>query len=57
MSDLAGKAKDFLSSDKGEKASDGALDKGADAIEKATGGGHGEQVDKARDAADGKLGG
>ena len=56
MSDLAGKAKDFLSSDKGEKASDAALDKGSAAADKATGGGHGDQLDKARQAADGKVG-
>ena len=39
MSDLGGKAKDFLSSDKGEQASDAALGKGAEAADRATGGG------------------
>ncbi|OII38199.1 antitoxin protein [Curtobacterium sp. MMLR14_010] len=56
MSDLGDKAKDFLDSDKGEKASDAGLDKASDAADKATGGGHGDQIDKAADAADGKIG-
>ncbi len=56
MVDLGGKAKDFLNSDQGEKVSDGALDKAAGAADKATGGGHEDQLDKARDAADSKLG-
>ncbi len=32
------------------------LDKAGDAADKATGGGHGDQIGKAEDAADGKIG-
>ena len=56
MSGIGDKAGDFLKSDKGEQASDGALDKAADAIDRKTGGGHSEQIDKAQGAADTKLG-
>jgi len=56
MSDLGGKAKDFLNSDKGETVSDGVLDKAAGAADKATGGGHQDQIDKAESAADHKIG-
>ncbi|PZE61581.1 antitoxin [Curtobacterium sp. MCPF17_047] len=56
MSDLSDKAKDFANSDKGEKASDSGLDKAAGAADKATGGGHGDQIDKAEKAADDKIG-
>jgi hypothetical protein len=52
---LGDKAKDFLGSDKGEKASDGALDKGADFAE-GKAGGHADQIAKGRDAADSKIG-
>ena len=40
IDDLKNKAGDALSSDKGEKASDAALDKGGDAASRATGGKH-----------------
>jgi hypothetical protein len=56
MSDLGDKAKDFADSDQGEKASDAGLDKAAGAADKATGGGHGDQIDKAEQAADDKIG-
>ncbi|MCZ2804278.1 MULTISPECIES: antitoxin [unclassified Modestobacter] len=50
------KAKGALNSDKGEKASDSALDKGEQFADKKTGGTHDAQIDKGRDAADGKIG-
>jgi len=56
MADLGDKAKDFIDSDKGEKATDAGLDKAGSAADKATGGGHGDKIDKAKDAADGKIG-
>ncbi|QKS86566.1 antitoxin [Curtobacterium flaccumfaciens] len=56
MSGIGDKAKDFADSDKGEKATDAGLDKVGDAADKATGGGHGDQIGKAEDAADGKIG-
>lgn len=56
MSGIGDKANDFLNSDKGEKASDGALDTAADKVDGATGGGHSDQIDKAQQAADGKIG-
>ncbi len=52
---FADKAKDFLDSDKGEKASDGALDKGAEFAE-GRAGGHADQIAKGRDTADRKIG-
>ena len=56
MSGIGDKAQDFLNSDKGEQASDSALDKGADAASSATGGTHDEEIDKAQDAADQRVG-
>ena len=56
MAGIGDAAENFLNSDKGEQVSDGALDKAGDAADKATGGGHDEQIDKAREAADSKLG-
>ncbi|AEE44286.1 antitoxin [Cellulomonas fimi] len=56
IDDLQDKASDALGSEKGEKASDAALDKGADAASSATGGGHDEQIDKAQSAADERVG-
>jgi hypothetical protein len=50
------KATDALSSEQGEKASDSALQKGADAASSASGGSHDEQIDKAQSAADERLG-
>jgi hypothetical protein len=50
------KAAGALDSDKGEQASDKALDKGEQLADQKTGGGHDAQLDKGRDAADGKLG-
>jgi hypothetical protein len=55
MAGLGDKAKDFLDSDKGEKASDGVLDKGAEFAE-GKAGGHADQVQKGRDAADDRIG-
>ncbi|GHE14169.1 antitoxin [Klenkia taihuensis] len=55
MAGLGDKAKDFLNSDKGEQASDGALDKGADLAE-GRAGGHADKVDQGRDALDDRIG-
>lgn len=56
MSGIGDKAQDFLNSDKGEQVSDSALDKAGDAADKATGGKHGDQIDKAEQTADTKIG-
>lgn len=56
MAGLADKAKGFLNSDKGEKASDSALDKGSQFAESKTGGKYDDKIDKGRDAADDKVG-
>jgi hypothetical protein len=56
MSDLADKAKGLADSDKGEKVTDGAIDKGQDAASKATGGKADGAAEKAGDVADQKLG-
>jgi hypothetical protein len=56
MAGLGDKAKDFLDSDKGEQASDKALDKAGQLADEKTGGGHDAQIDKGRDLADGKIG-
>jgi MT0933-like antitoxin protein len=56
MAGLADKAKNALSSDKGEQMSDKALDKAGQAADQKTGGGHDAQIDKGRDLADGKIG-
>ncbi|WIB78110.1 Rv0909 family putative TA system antitoxin [Curtobacterium sp. MCPF17_002] len=56
MSGIGDKAKDLAGSEKGEKATDAGLDKAAGAADKASGGGHGDQIDKAEDAADKKVG-
>lgn len=57
MAGLFDKANEFLESDKGEQASDAALKKAAEAGDSATGGGHKDAIDKARDAADQRIGG
>jgi hypothetical protein len=56
MDDIGKKAGDALHSDKGEQASDKALGGAADRADSATGGKHGDQIDKAQNAADSKLG-
>jgi hypothetical protein len=56
VGDLAGKGKDFLDSDKGEKASDDALQKGSDLAGEKTGGKYEDQIDKGSDAADKRIG-
>jgi hypothetical protein len=56
MSDLADKAKGLADSDKGEKVTDGAIDKGQDAASDATGGKADGAAEKAGDVADQKLG-
>ncbi|MDT0211488.1 Rv0909 family putative TA system antitoxin [Curtobacterium sp. BRD11] len=38
------------------RTTDAGLGKAADAADKATGGGHGDQIDKAEHAADDKIG-
>ncbi|HLS74516.1 MAG TPA: antitoxin [Actinomycetaceae bacterium] len=53
---IGDKAKDALSSDKGEQGSDAALDRASDLADDKTGGKHTDKVDKARDAADKKVG-
>jgi hypothetical protein len=50
------KAKDALNSDKGEKVSDQALDKGEEFAEQKTGGQHDSQIEKGRDLADERIG-
>ena len=50
------KAKDALNSEKGEQISDSVLDKGAEVAQDKLGEDKADQIDKARDAADGKLG-
>lgn len=57
IDDLTGKASDALGGEKGEQASDAALEKGSDAASSATGGTHDEQIDKAQSAADDRIGG
>ncbi|MEE6271766.1 antitoxin [Georgenia wangjunii] len=54
---IGDKAKDALGGEKGEQASDSALDKGSDFADDKTGGKHGDKIDKGRDAADKKIGG
>ena len=56
MSDLSDKAKDFANSDKGEKATDAGIDKAEQAASQKTGGKYDDKIDKAGDAADGKVG-
>ncbi|WP_375399147.1 Rv0909 family putative TA system antitoxin [uncultured Amnibacterium sp.] len=56
MAGLGDVAGNFLNSDKGEQISDSALDKAAGAASAKAGDSHEEQIDKIRDAADGKLG-
>ena len=56
IDDMKNKATDALNTEKGEKASDSALDKGGDAAAKATGGKHDEHIDKAQAQADQRLG-
>jgi hypothetical protein len=56
MSGIGDKAKGLLDSDKGEKASDDALDKGGDVVDEKTGGGHSEQIEKTEHTVDTKIG-
>ncbi|MFC8191088.1 Rv0909 family putative TA system antitoxin [Cellulomonas sp. NPDC057328] len=56
IDDLKGKASDAMSGEKGEQASDAALEKGSDAASSATGGKHDDQIDKAQSGADKKIG-
>ena len=56
LSGLGDKAKEFMSSDKGEEVTDGALDKAGNTADKVTGGKFDDQINGARDAADNKLG-
>jgi hypothetical protein len=56
MAGFADKAKDALSSDKGEQMSDKGLDKAGQVADSKTGGNHDAQIDKGRDLADGKIG-
>ncbi|MFF1573834.1 antitoxin [Leifsonia sp. NPDC058292] len=52
----SGAVKDALKSEQAEDISDKLLDGVADAANKVTGGKFEEQIDGARDAADGKIG-
>lgn len=54
--DLAGKAKDALNSDTGERISDQGLDKAADVASHLTGGKFDDQIQQGRTAADGRVG-
>ncbi|QCB94675.1 Rv0909 family putative TA system antitoxin [Cellulomonas shaoxiangyii] len=56
IDDLKGKASDAAKGEKGEQASDAALEKGSDAASSATGGKHDDKLDKAQSAADKKIG-
>ena len=56
MAGLFERAKEFASSEQGEKVTDGVLDKAAAAASKLTGGKHDEQIDSARDTADKHVG-
>ncbi|MFH5821713.1 antitoxin [Georgenia sp. AZ-5] len=53
---IGDKAKDFLSTDKGEQKSDDALEKGSDFVSDKTGGKYDERLDKGVDAADDRIG-
>jgi hypothetical protein len=53
---LMDSAKDALSSDKGEKATDAGIDKAEQAASQKTGGKYDDKIEKAGDAADGKVG-
>jgi hypothetical protein len=56
LDDLTDKAKGAAGGGAGEKLSDAALDKGEDAASSATGGKHDDQLAKAGDAADERIG-
>lgn len=56
LDDLTNKAKDAMSSDKGEELSDQGLDKATDFANDKTGGKFDDQINKGRDGVDGKLG-
>lgn len=53
---LGDKAKDAAGSEKGEHASDTAIDKAGDATRSATGGKFDDKIAAGEDAADGKVG-
>jgi len=56
LGDMAKKAKDALSSDKGEQVSDRVLDGAAGLANTVTGGKHADKVQRGRDAADERIG-
>ncbi|WGW10774.1 antitoxin [Saxibacter everestensis] len=56
LGDLTNKAKKFLNSEKGEKASDNLLNKASEAARKATGGKYDDKIEKARRTADKHIG-
>lgn len=56
LGDMAKKAKDALSSEKGEQTSDKVLDGAADLANKVTGGKHADKIQQGRDAADERIG-
>ncbi len=56
LGDMAKKAKQALSSDKGEQLSDQALDRGADLANRMTGGKYADKVEQGRDAVDERVG-
>ena len=49
-------AKNAADSDKGEKATDSGIEKTEKTVSEKTGGKHDEQIDKAGDAVDSKIG-
>ncbi|MCK6209620.1 antitoxin [Georgenia sp. EYE_87] len=56
VGDFTEKGKDFLGSEKGERTSDDALEKGSDFASDRTGGKYDEHLDKGADAADERIG-
>lgn len=56
LDDLTNKAKDAMSSEKGEEFSDQGLDKATDFASDKTGGKFDDQINQGRDGVDGKLG-
>lgn len=53
---LGDKAKDAVSSEKGEQTSDAAVDKAGDTARTATGGKFDDKIDAGQDAADDRVG-
>ena len=56
LGDMARKAKDALSTEKGEQVSDKVLDRGADLANRVTGEKYADKVQQGRDAVDDRIG-